>query len=55
MWMPPVHDPHTLYRIQQHLGSALIPLLLTPLGWRVLEQQADTVVAHVCANVDCEL
>lgn len=54
--MPPVHDPHALYGIQQHLGSALIPLLLLPaLERRVLEQQANTVVAHVCANIDCEL
>lgn len=54
LWMPPVHEPHTLYRIQHHLGPALIPPLLPPLQWRVLEQQANTVVAHVCANVDCE-
>lgn len=55
LWMPPVHELHTLYRIQYHLGPALIRPLLPSLEWWVLEQQTNTVVAHVRANVDCEL
>lgn len=53
--MPPVHDPHTLHGIQHHLEPTLIPLLLPALKRRVLKQQADTMVAHVCADVDCKL
>lgn len=53
--MPPVHDPHTLHGIQHHLEATLIPLLLAAQKRRVLKQQADTMVAHVCADVDCEL
>lgn len=53
--MPPFHDPHTLYRIQQHLGSAVIRFLLPSLERRVLEEQTNPVVAHICADVDCEL
>lgn len=53
--MPPFHDPHTLHRIQQHLGSTMIDSLLPPLERRVLEEQTNPVVAHVCADVDCEL
>lgn len=53
--MPPVHELYTVYGIQHHLGPALISPLLPPLQRRVLEHQTDTVVAHVCANVDCEL
>lgn len=53
--MPPFHDPHTLYRIQQHLGSAMIGSLLPPLERRVLEEQTDPVVAHVCADINSEL
>lgn len=53
--MPPFHDPHTLYRIQQHLGSAMIGFLLPSLERRVLEEQTNPVVAHVCADINCEL
>lgn len=53
--MPPFHDPHTLHRIQQHLGSAMIGSLLPSLERRVLEEQTDPVVAHVCADINCEL
>lgn len=55
LWMPPLHDPHTLYRIQQHLGSTMIGSFLPSLEWRVLEEQTNPVVAHVCADIDCEL
>lgn len=53
--MPPFHDPHTLYRIQQHLGSTVICFFLPSLEWRVLEEQTNPVVAHICADIDCEL
>lgn len=53
--MPPFHDPHTLYRIQQHLGSAMIGFLLPSLERRVLEEQTNPVVAHVCADINSEL
>lgn len=53
--MPPLHDPHTLYRIQQHLGSAMIGSFPPSLERRVLEEQTNPVVAHVCADVDGEL
>lgn len=52
--MPPVHEFHTVYGIQHHLSPTLIPFLLPPLQRRVLKQQTDAVVAHVCAYVDCE-
>lgn len=55
LWMPPVHEPHAVYRIQHHLGSTLVPSLLPALEWRVLEHQADAVVSHICAHIDCEL
>lgn len=53
--MPPLRDPHTLYRIQQHLGSAMIGSFPPSLERRVLEKQTNPVVAHVCADVDGEL
>lgn len=53
--MPPVHDPHALHGIQHHLEAAQVPLLLAALQRRVLKQQADAMVAHVRADVDCEL
>lgn len=53
--MPPLHDPHTLYRIQQHLGPTLIGSFLPSLERRVLEEQTNPVVAHVCADTDSEL
>lgn len=53
--MPPFHDPHTLYRIQQHLGSAMIGSLLPSLERRVLEEQTNPVVAHVRADINREL
>lgn len=52
--MPPVHELYTVYWVQHHLSPTLIPPLLPPLEWRVLEHQTNTVVSHVCANVDCE-
>lgn len=52
--MPPVHELYTVYGIQHHLGPAMIPPLLPPSERRVLEHQTNAVVAHVCANVDCE-
>ena len=55
LWMPPVHDPHTLYGIQHHQGPALISPLLSPLERWVMEKQTNTVVAHVCADIDCKL
>lgn len=53
--MPPLHDPHTLDRIQQHLGSAVIGSFPPSMERRVLEEQTNPVVAHVCADVDGEL
>lgn len=53
--MPPVHERHTVYRIQHHLGPTLIRSFLPPLEWRVLEHKPNAVVAHVCAYVYCEL
>lgn len=53
--MPPLRDPHTLHRIQQHLGSAVIGSFPPSLERRVLEEQTNPVVAHVCADVDSEL
>lgn len=53
--MPPVHELHTVYRIQHHLGPTLIRSLLPPLERRVLEHEPNAVVAHVCAYIDCEL
>lgn len=52
--MPPVHEPHTVYGIQYNLGPTMIAPLLPPMERRVLEQQTNAVVAHVCANTDCE-
>lgn len=53
--MPPFHDPHTLHRIQQHLSSTMIGFFLPSLERRVLEEQTNSVVAHVCADINCEL
>lgn len=52
--MPPVHELHTVYRIQHHLGPTLICSFLPPLEWRVLEHKPNAVVAHVCAYIYCE-
>ena len=53
--MPPVHESHAVYRVQHHLGPPLLPRLPPPLEGRVLEEQANAVVTHVCAHVDGEL
>lgn len=54
LWVPPVHELHTLYRIQYYLGPTLIPPLLPPVKWWVLEHQSDAVVSHICAYIYCE-
>lgn len=52
--MPPVHKSHTVNGVQDNHRGPLVRLLLPPEQGRVLEDQADTVVPHVSADVDGE-
>lgn len=52
--MPPVHETHTVYRVQNYLSASLVPPLFSTLERRVLEHQTNAVVSHVCAYIDCE-
>lgn len=54
LWVPPVHELYTVYRVQHHLDPTLIPPFLPSLERWVLEHQTNAVVTHVCANVDRE-
>lgn len=52
MRVPPVHETHTVDRVQHHLDALLPSQLFSPEYGRILELQAYPVVPHVCAHVN---
>lgn len=53
--VPPVHETHTVDRVEHHLDALLPSKLFPPEYGRILELQAYPVVPHVCAHVNGKL